>query len=76
MTFAMELDPATEKLTQAKAEAKGLPLENDLPALVAQAVQEDGWGEPSAARLTMLGAEAVVRRLWDMPEEGEAWKDL
>ena len=76
MTVVLELDPETEEMAKAKAQAKGLTLEDYLPSLVAQAVQEDGWREPSAARLTMLGAETVLRRLWDTPEEDVAWKSL
>lgn len=30
----------------------------------------------SLARLTMLASEAAMRRIWDTPEEDEAWKDL
>ncbi len=76
MTVVLKLDSEIEEMAKAQAQAKGLTLEDYLPSLVAQAVQEDGWQEPSAARLTMLGAEPVLRRLWDTPEEDEAWKDL
>ena len=36
---------------------------------------EEEPGE-NLARLTMLAAEPVLSRLWDTPEENEAWKYL
>lgn len=76
MIVTLELPSEVGQIAKARAEAKGLSLEQYLPDIVAQAVQEDGWREEGAARLTMLGAEPVLRRLWDTPEEDEAWKDL
>lgn len=76
MTVTLRLAPEVEQLAKDRAEANGLSLEDYLPSLLARAVQEDAWQEENAARLTMLAAEPVLRRLWDTPEEDDAWKDL
>jgi hypothetical protein len=76
MSITMELAPEVENLAKAKAEAQGITLEDYLPALLAQAVQEDSWQEDNASMATIMGSEATMRRLWDTPEEDEAWKDL
>jgi hypothetical protein len=76
----MELAPEIEQLAKAKAEARGVSLEEYLPSLIAHAVQQDDWvqmdSEESLSRLTMLAAEPVLRRIWDTPEEDAAWKYL
>ena len=76
MTVTLELPAEMELTALAQAKARGVRLEEYLPALLAQAIQESTWPEASAARQTMLAGEPVLRRLWDTPEEDEAWKDL
>lgn len=67
-------------MVKAKAEARGISIEDYLPWLIARAVQQDDWAqtysEESLGRLTMLAAEPVLRRIWDTPEEDAAWKYL
>ena len=78
MTVLLELAPEIEQL--AKAEARGISLEDYLPSLIAHAVQQEDWAETtseeSLGRLTMLAAEPVLSRIWDTPEEDAAWKYL
>lgn len=76
MTITMDLTPEVEQLAKAKAEAKGIPLEDYLPSLLAEAVQQEDWAEDDASLATIMGSEATMRRLWDTPEEDEAWKHL
>ena len=80
MSITMELAPEIERLAKAKAEAKGISLEEYLPSLVAYAVQQEDWAETtseeSIGRLTMLAAEPVLGRIWNRPEEDAAWKYL
>ena len=76
MTVTLELPAEVELAALAQAKARGVRLEEYLPKLVAQAIQESAWQETSAAKQTMLAGEPVLRRLWDTPEEDEAWKDL
>ena len=80
MSVTMELAPEVERLAKAKAEARGISLEDYLPSLIAHAVQQDEWAqtesEESLGHLTMLAAEPVLSRIWDTPEEDAAWKYL
>ena len=80
MTVVMELAPEIEQMVKAKAEARGISLEDYLPSLIAHAVQQDDWAqtgsEESLGRLTMLAAESRLSRIWDTPEEDAAWKYL
>lgn len=76
MTVVMDLAPEIEQIVKAKAQEKGVSIEDYLPSLVAQAVHQEIWGEDDAAQATIAGSEAVMRRLWDTPEEDEAWKHL
>lgn len=76
MTITMDLAPEVEQLAKAKAKAKGIPLEDYLPSLLAEAVQQEDWAEEDASQATILGSEATMRRLWGTPEEDEAWKHL
>lgn len=80
MTVVMELAPEVERLAKAKAEARGISLEDYLPSLIAHAVQQDDWvqtdSEESLGRLTMLAAESRLTRIWNTPEEDAAWKYL
>lgn len=80
MSITMELAPEIEQLAKAKAEARGISLEDYLPSLIAYAVKQDDWAqtdsEEALGRLTMLAAEPVLRRIWDTPEEDAAWKYL
>jgi hypothetical protein len=76
MSITLELTAEVEHLAKAKAEAKGISLEEYLPPLLAQALQEEDWKEDSASQMTIMGMEPTLRRLWDTPEEDEAWKDL
>lgn len=80
MSITMELAPEVEQIAKAKAEAKGISLEEYLPDLVAYALQQQEWEEalPEEAlgRLTMLAAEPLLSRIWNRPEEDAAWKYL
>lgn len=80
MSITMELPSEIEQMAKAKAEARGVSLEEYLPNVLAYAIQRDDWvladSEESLGRLTMLAAEPVLRRIWDTPEEDAAWKYL
>ncbi len=76
MSITMELPPEIEQLAKAKAEARGVSLEEYLPNLLAQAVQEEDWKEDTASQMTIMGMESTLRRLWDTPEEDAAWAYL
>ena len=80
MTVTIELAPEIEQMAKAKAEARGIALEDYLPSLIADAVQQDDWkqtdSEESLGRLNMLAAEPVLGRIWNTPEEDAAWKYL
>lgn len=76
MTVTFDIAPDVEQAAKSQAASRGVQLEDYLPSLVAQAVQETAWEETSAARRTMAGMEPVAYRLWATPEEDEAWRDL
>jgi hypothetical protein len=76
MTVTFEIAPDVEQAVKAQAIARGIPLEDYLPSLIAQAAQETVWEDISAARRTMVGMEPIAHRLWDTPEEDDAWRDL
>ena len=80
MTVLLKLAPEVEQMAKAKAEARGISLEDYLPSLIAHAVQQEDWmvttSEESLGRLTMLAAEPVLSRIWNTPEEDAAWKYL
>ncbi len=76
MSVLLELAPEVEELAKAKAASHGVSLEDYLPSLVAQAIQQETWEENDASMATILGSEATMRRLWDTPEEDKAWKDF
>ena len=80
MSITMELAPEVEQLVKARAEARGISLEDYLPSLIAHAVQQEDWAETtseeSLGRLTMLAAEPILSRIWNRPEEDAAWKYL
>ena len=80
MSITMELAPEIEQLAKAKAEARGISLEEYLPNVLAYAIQQEEWDEAmpeeSLGRLTMLAAEPRLSRVWDTPEEDVAWKYL
>lgn len=80
MSVLLELAPEVEELAKAKAEAKGISMEEYLPSLIAHAMQQEDWmqtdSEESLGRLTMLAAESRLSRIWDTPEEDAAWKYL
>ena len=80
MSITLELAPEVEHLAKTKAEARGISLEDYLPALIAHAVQQEDWAETtseeSLGRLTMLAAEPLLSRIWNRPEEDAAWKYL
>ena len=80
MSITFELAPEVEQIAKAKAEARGISLEEYLPSLIAHAVQQEDWeentSEESLGRLTMLAAEPVLSRIWNRPEEDAAWKYL
>jgi hypothetical protein len=75
MTVMLELAPEVEQMVKARAEAQGMSLEDYLPSLVAQAVQEEERRETTPA---LSGPICIcsMRRLWDTPEEDAAWKHL
>ena len=80
MTVSVELAPELEQTLRAKAAVRGLPPEDYLPLLVAQALRQHAWEEmapeESLGRLTMLVAEPRLARIWDTQAEDEAWKHL
>jgi len=76
MSITMELPPEIEQLAKAKAEARGVSLEEYLPNLLAKAVQEEDWKEDTASQMTIMGMESTLRRLWDTLEEDAAWAYL
>ncbi len=80
MTVVVELTPEVERMVKAKAEARGISLEDYLPSLIAHAAQQEDLletaSEESLGRLTMLAAEPVLSRIWNTPEEDAAWKYL
>lgn len=80
VTVALELDPELEQIARAKAAAQGIPLEEYLPLVITEFLWQQQWEElpeeESLGRLTMLAAEPVLSRVWDTPEEDEAWKHL
>ncbi len=80
MSIIVELGPEVEQLAKAKAEARGISLEEYLPSVLAYAIQQKDWAQTDSeeplGRLTMLAAEPVLRRIWDTPEEDAAWKYL
>ena len=76
MPILLNLAPEVELLAKAKADAKGIALEDYLPQIVAEALQQQDWEDESASTVTLLGSDATMQRLWNSPEEDEAWKDL
>lgn len=73
MTIAVNLNPDLEQRLRAKAEAKGISLEDYLPSLVAEAIQQEDWKDET----TPIPAwDSAMRRIWDTPEEDAAWKHL
>ena len=80
MSVTFELAPEVEQLAKAKAEARGISLEEYLLNVLAYAIQQEDWAEAaseeSLGRLTMLAAEPVLSRIWNTPEEDAAWKYL
>jgi hypothetical protein len=76
MSITLELTAELEHLAKAKAEARGIPLEEYLPHLVAQAIQQEEWDEEDASKATIMGSLSTMHRIWDTPEEDAAWKYL
>ena len=80
MTVALELDPEVEQIMRARAAAEGVSLEDYLPLIIAEVLWQKQWEElpeeEALGRLTMLAAEPSLSRIWDTPEEDEAWKHL
>ncbi len=78
MSITLELAPEVEQLAKAKAETRGVTLEEYLPSLIAYAMQQEDWAETtseeSLGHLTMLAAEPLLSRIWNRPEEDAAWK--
>jgi len=72
----LELAPEVEQIIKARATAHGISLEDYLPSVIAQVAQQEEWEEDDASLATIMGSEATMRRLWDTPEEDEAWKHL
>ena len=76
MTVVMELAPEVEQLAKAKAEARGVSLEEYLPNVLALALQQEEWDEEDASTATIAGSLPTMHRIWDTPEEDAAWKHL
>ena len=76
MSITMELAPEVEQLAKAKAEAHGVSLEQFLPSIIAQALQQEVWDEEDASTATILGSLSTMHRIWDTPEEDAAWAYL
>lgn len=76
MSITMELAPEVEQLAKAKAEARGVSLEEYLPNVLAQAIQQEDWDEEDASTATIIGSLSTMHRIWDTPEEDAAWAYL
>lgn len=80
MTVVLRLAPEIERLAKERAAAQGVSLEEYLPPIIADVMQQQEWAdlpcEESLGRLTMLAAEPVLSRIWGAPEEDAAWKYL
>lgn len=74
MVAATDLNPEPEQLVIATEQ--GIPLGDHLPSLLANAVQQEDWAEDDASQATVMGSISTMRRIWDTPEEDEAWKHL
>ena len=75
VTITLAIAPEVEQLARAKAEAKGISLENYLPSLIAQAVQQEERQETASASSEPI-CICSMRPIWDTPEEDAAWKYL
>lgn len=76
MTIVMELAPEVGQLAKAKAEARGVSLEEYLPNILALAIQQEEWDEEVASTATIVGSFSTMHHLWETPEEDAAWKHL
>ena len=76
MTIVINLVPEVEQLAKAKAEARGVSLEEYLPNFLAKALQQEEWDEEDASTATIMGSLSTMHRIWDTPEEDAAWKYL
>ena len=76
MTIVIDSVPEVEQLAKAKAEARGVSLEEYLPNFLAQALQQEEWDEDDASTATIMGSLSTMHRIWDTPEEDAAWKYL
>ena len=80
MSITIKLTPEVEQMAKTQAEARGISVEEFLPDVLTQALQQQEWNdalpEESLGRLTMLAAEPRLSRIWDTPEEDAAWKYL
>jgi len=61
MTVMLELAPEVELLAKARAEAKGISLEDYLPSLVAEAIQQEDWKDVGVTQLESKSARASDR---------------
>lgn len=69
----MNLAPEVEDIVKARATARGVSMEDYLPSLIAEAVQQEDWKDET----TPIPAwDSAMRRIWDTPEENAAWKHL
>jgi len=76
MTVMLELTPEVEQIAKAKAKAQGVSLEEYLPNILAQAIQQEEWDKEDASTATIIGSLSTMHRIWDTPEEDAAWKYL
>lgn len=80
MTIVLKLTPEIERIARTRAAAQGVSLDDYLPPVIADVMQQQEWADPpreeALRRLTMLAAEPALSRIWDTPEEDAAWKHL
>ncbi len=66
----IEMTPEEQARLQDKARHAGLPVQEWVKQRLFVEPPED------LALATRLAGEATLRRIWDTPEEDEAWRDL
>ena len=74
MSLLIELDEDVEKQVVREAERRGRKPSELVAEWVSQGLS--GSQEISLARLTALASEPTLKKLWDTPEEDEAWRHL
>ena len=79
MSLTIELEPELENRVRKLAEANGMDAETFVQNLVSRETpggSNTSRGKISTSRLTALASEKTLSKIWDTPEEDEAWQDL